>query len=799
MTMWTTFGVGLGLLAGLANPLLAQVPGASAPAAAAATPGTSTAATGGQTIWKFFGLSRENLAGCKDKFCQSQLGMMANNFMKPVNTFAGGLFPSCCPPVRAADLAKPADSAEGAAARIKQDEQAAKARREAVRYLGTVDCRYWPEAQEGLINALRADRNECVRLEAALALGRGCCCNKATIKALTLTVTGSQEDGNPAECSERVKAAAAGALQHCLACLPVEPQQPEPLLEKPHEGEKPRDLPSNGKPAPTGNSSPPATSRTNGTNSSSITANQLTAIHHVSNPANTAVPYYKRVDNVPLTKLVEQAKAGLLSPTTSGIQPSRAEGGLVGIIMDAMDRPNSREQRPASAKTGAPATGTMRNAEYEVSGLAPATLDISQNSKLITQNPAFATHHPSLTGSNLKSSLFSSQPITVSPEPSPLRRFGFAWHSFKNRLLGKNTTSGAGAVTQGLIKPGKLGYIDGPPLVVDGASPMQTVSGPTLQQPSQGTVVSTEKHLEKVVHHPSSVLPRTPPPPQQIMLPSPALPQRRGGTIGAGPILVQRSGEMAIDSKPGQPAQSSAVPQAETKPAEVTPASMIASVTGTPSIRKMVTRALDPNLPVASCASVSGSTEPAKADRTTGHPVSSLSGPELFPGKSGPTVSNTPTQAPTLPQSVVPTPTNLPQAEALKVGAAPVPAGEGSGSKTGLSVSATEVARLTTLLTISVDPRTRETAANGLAVADWKANPQVVSALLTRAQHDPDPRVRVACISSLAEMKADSPAVMNGLHQLQFDRNLDVVREARKAMNRLRIDSTTGATLLFSR
>ena len=115
-------------------------------------------------------------------------------------------------------MAKPADSPEGAAARAKADEADAKARRAAVRFLGTVDCHYWPEAQEALINALRGDRNECVRLEAAFALNRGCCCTKMIIKALVMCVSGSDEDGFPSERSPRVRAVAQAALAHCLEC-----------------------------------------------------------------------------------------------------------------------------------------------------------------------------------------------------------------------------------------------------------------------------------------------------------------------------------------------------------------------------------------------------------------------------------------------------------------------------------------------------------------------------------------------------------------------------------------------------
>src|SRR5262249_35354741 len=146
------------------------------------------------------------------------LFQLLNNSLNPARALSGGMIPNPCPDYSAADLAKPPTSAEGAAAAIKKDEAESKARRAAVRYLGTVDCNYWPEAKKALINSLRADKNECVRLEAAMALGHGCCCNRDTIRALTLTVTGSKEDGNPAEDCERVKAAAMAALEHCLSC-----------------------------------------------------------------------------------------------------------------------------------------------------------------------------------------------------------------------------------------------------------------------------------------------------------------------------------------------------------------------------------------------------------------------------------------------------------------------------------------------------------------------------------------------------------------------------------------------------
>src|SRR5262249_24673083 len=149
-----------------------------------------------------------------------------NNTMKPIGALSGGMLPPFCPVASPADLAKAAQpgNSEGAAAKIKAAEAEAKARRAAIRYLGTVDCNWWPEAEKALIVGLRADSNECVRLEAAWALNRGCCCTKATIAALTETVKGTKELG-PAENSERVKIAAMAALNHCLACLPPEPSQ----------------------------------------------------------------------------------------------------------------------------------------------------------------------------------------------------------------------------------------------------------------------------------------------------------------------------------------------------------------------------------------------------------------------------------------------------------------------------------------------------------------------------------------------------------------------------------------------
>jgi hypothetical protein len=126
-------------------------------------------------------------------------------------------------PISAANAPLPsADSVSSVAARIQQDENEARTRCASVRYLGMVDCNYWPEAGQALKKALRGDRNESVRYEAALALQNGRCCNQEIIGALRVTVLGLTDDGYPAETSERVRQAATSALSRCLALMVAE-------------------------------------------------------------------------------------------------------------------------------------------------------------------------------------------------------------------------------------------------------------------------------------------------------------------------------------------------------------------------------------------------------------------------------------------------------------------------------------------------------------------------------------------------------------------------------------------------
>jgi hypothetical protein len=203
------------------------VPG-GAGAAGAATPAAGGAGT--SNIWSFFMKTPAQKAQIQACICGSPIGQFLNNMLMPVSLMSGGLVGSICPSpsaANAADLAKPASSAQGAAAKIKAEEAQAKAKIAALEYLATVDCRYYPEAEAAMISGLRAEKNECVRIAAAKALASGCCCSAKVVKALMICVDCSTKDGFPAEASELVRAYAFVALDRCLRkCVQTDSETP---------------------------------------------------------------------------------------------------------------------------------------------------------------------------------------------------------------------------------------------------------------------------------------------------------------------------------------------------------------------------------------------------------------------------------------------------------------------------------------------------------------------------------------------------------------------------------------------
>ena len=182
----------------------------------------------GPTIWSRLGIDSVQQEFRRRQAVRTPLGQLRERIREPFSKLTGGIIPPFAPKIPSvAELKDP--GAVGAAAKAKLDRAGAEERVKAIKYLATLDCHYWPEAEEALIGALRADRNECVRYEAATALLNGCCCTCKVTVALSIAVSCSEADGNPSERSARVRAVAAHALDRCLASACCAPELP-PLL-----------------------------------------------------------------------------------------------------------------------------------------------------------------------------------------------------------------------------------------------------------------------------------------------------------------------------------------------------------------------------------------------------------------------------------------------------------------------------------------------------------------------------------------------------------------------------------------
>ncbi|MBI1830508.1 MAG: hypothetical protein HYR84_03545, partial [Planctomycetes bacterium] len=119
-------GMWIGALAlGLAivSTSFGQAPGIPPAAAGVAAPTAAPA-----NLWSFLLPTAEQKAACKTCFCNSPIGKLASGAGGSLSMMSGGLLPNRCGQNAIAnDVKKPAESSEGAAARIKADEEAAKA------------------------------------------------------------------------------------------------------------------------------------------------------------------------------------------------------------------------------------------------------------------------------------------------------------------------------------------------------------------------------------------------------------------------------------------------------------------------------------------------------------------------------------------------------------------------------------------------------------------------------------------------------------------------------------------------
>jgi hypothetical protein len=285
---------------------------------------------------------------------------MVNSAAAPMSAMSGGLMGNCCAQNSIANAIanSPADSSEGAAARIKKDEEDAKARRNAVRYLGTVDCSRWPEAEAALKTSLRFDRNECVRFEAALALRNGCCCTNSIIDALTNCVLGeNKKDIFPIEKSDRVRAAAADALARC------------PLVEKAID----------------------------------IDIKDKNEKKVDARPILDPKEYYKRVAEMPREKVLADARAVLVSLQQGGKAQPVGPNGNTGAVLAATV--------PAIHQRSTGLAGLVANAFSPEAAAASSSGAAAQ-----TRQPFFAGLTKTLTGKQ-ESVIVVRQEIAVPAQP----------------------------------------------------------------------------------------------------------------------------------------------------------------------------------------------------------------------------------------------------------------------------------------------------------------------------------------------------------------------------------------------
>lgn len=195
-----------------------------------AVPGPGGVVTPPMTLWRFLGIP------------QGLSRVAGSTFNRRGNL--PGLEPK--PPLKA--LADPANlmsknPAIKKAAEIKQEEDLAKQKIKALKYLAKMGCGCYPGVKEALIAALD-DCTEKVRYEAAKQIGNAaenkcetcsktCCCDAEMMQALWDKATKKDDNGCFTETSERVREAACEALLACRRRVPVEPA---PAV-KPYEGE----------------------------------------------------------------------------------------------------------------------------------------------------------------------------------------------------------------------------------------------------------------------------------------------------------------------------------------------------------------------------------------------------------------------------------------------------------------------------------------------------------------------------------------------------------------------------------
>lgn len=283
-------------------------------------------------------------------------------------------------------------AAEKTAGMIRKDETEAKSRRAAVRYLGTIDANRWHEVEDALISALREDKNESVRWEAAMALSHGAC-SKRILKSLTVVVTQSAEDGNPRETSTYVIDAAKYALKHCLEHRDTAIDSGSPMIR-------------------------------------SADATKVDAKAPVKLTA-----YDVKVQQTSMASVVEQAQAALGTSSMASSSVMSAGSGTVVYFGNASSQPTMRERMkrfmPDVLKRNEPSTyqvttmpstpSTPRDTYVRTDMAMPSTTMVTnQPAPVIKTAAAMTTPSTVTTSPSMPSTEMPKLTTTTSPMPKPM-------------------------------------------------------------------------------------------------------------------------------------------------------------------------------------------------------------------------------------------------------------------------------------------------------------------------------------------------------------------------------------------
>jgi hypothetical protein len=235
-----------------------------------------------------------------------------------------------------------------------------------------------------LAAALRTDRAECVRLEAAIALNRGCCCTRMIVEALEDCVGGTDKLG-PSENSCRVQAIAAMALDRCLCCPEAMAviEEPVPTNENKEPREEPRRLAD-----PDGSKSlPPATPLTPSGPSFGPTAKGS------GKPSRAEIEHARQTLALAQARIMHRAEAAQPAIPTG----QRSIAGLANYVMNGAP-PAQRQTAMPPAAPPAPVHAVARTTTSPATPPAmtrpvPASATVTDSPKP-TQASAAATDSP---------------------------------------------------------------------------------------------------------------------------------------------------------------------------------------------------------------------------------------------------------------------------------------------------------------------------------------------------------------------------------------------------------------------